>query len=176
MDRIPLRMTNRKNQSPITIRHKKSCAEGAGGKDKLHDQPNQSQNIEAASKVNQTRHNHRQAGQFLMLLFSIVLFINILLIGEKVLKNTPGWKTIGLAVILGWLSSMSVNLEENSAKQAVTTTLTMSLIALLIGTAIMLREAKKIEEPLLLVLVVATGTTATVVKNYLDVASVTRKE
>lgn len=111
-----------------------------------------------------------------MLLFSIVLFINILLIGEKVLKNTPGWKTIGLAVILGWLSSMSVNLEENSAKQAVTTTLTMSLIALLIGTAIMLREAKKIEEPLLLVLVVATGTTATVVKNYLDVASVTRKE
>ncbi len=142
----------------------------------FHNQPNQSQSIEVTSKVSQTRTKTRQAGRFLMLcLFSILELINILLIGERILKDTPGWRTIGLAAILGWLASMSANLEESDAKQATITTLVISLIALAFGVAGTSREARGIGEPFLLVFVVAAGTLATAVRNYLDVASVTKQ-
>lgn len=116
----------------------------------------------------------REAGRFLILcLFSTLLFINILLIGERVLKDTPGWRTIGLAAVLGWLVSVSANLEEHSPRRAAMATLAVSLIALLLGTASMMHEARGIGEPLLLVFAVAAGTAAAAVRNYLDVASVT---
>lgn len=174
--RIPLRQTNSQNHNPIAPRYKKSCMEGTGGKGIFHNQPNQSQSKEPDSKVNQDRHKTRQAGRFLMLcLFSTLELINILLIGERVLKDTPGWGTIGVAAILGWLISMSANLEESDAKQATITTLVISLIALAFGVACTIREARGIGEPFLLVVVVAAGTIATAVRNYLDVASVTRQ-
>lgn len=151
--------------------------EGTGGKGMLYNQPNQSQISKPESKVNQTRHKTRHAGRFLMLcLCSTLLFMNILLIGERVLKGTPGWSTIGLAAMLGWLISMSANLEERNAKRATTTTLAINLLALALGVAGTMREARGIGEPLLLVFVVASGTMATAMSNYLDVASVTKRK
>jgi energy-converting hydrogenase Eha subunit C len=131
--------------------------------------------FEAVSKANQTKQKKRQAGRFLMLcLFSTLLFINILLIGERVLKDTPGWRTIGLAAMLGWLISVSASLEEGDPKRAAMATLAVSLIALLLGTASMMHEARGIGEPLLLVFAVATGTVVAAARNYLDVAIATK--
>lgn len=70
---------------------------------------------------------------------------------------------------------MSANLEESDAKQAAITTLVISLIAFVFGVAGTIREARGIGEPFLLVFVVAAGTVATAVRNYLDVASVTKQ-
>jgi len=126
---------------------------------------------------NHMRHKIRQAGRNLMLcLFSAFLLISIFLIGENIFQGAAGWEIIGTAAILGWLSSLSVNLEETSPKSAWINTVFISMIAVIIGCAAAVKRKIGIEESQRLALIIAAGTTATAARNYLDVAIVMDKK
>ncbi|WP_298007190.1 hypothetical protein [uncultured Anaerolinea sp.] len=174
--RIPLRQPNRMNQIPDAVKNIKSCSDGAEGKGKPNSHPNQSQAIEANNTDNHMRPKIRQAGRVLMLcLFSTFLLISILLIGENIFQGAAGWNMIGAAAILGWLSSLSVNLEETSPKSAWINTVFISMIAVIIGCAAAVKGKIGIEESQRLALIIAAGTMATAARNYLDVAEAQKK-
>lgn len=177
MARIPLRQTNSKSHSPIMNRETKSCAEGGGGeKGKFHGHPNQSQTRETESTTIQTKHKTRQVKRLLRLFAFLVLFIVFTLIGEKILYDLPGWRTVGLAAIMGWLIALSVNLEETHPRNALQTTLSIELAMTVFGIATLFKEKGTIDTPWLLCFLIAIGSIATATINYLNVTSVTEEK
>lgn len=124
----------------------------------------------------QTKHKTRQVKRLLRLFAFLVLFIVFTLIGEKILYDLPGWRTVGLAAIMGWLIALSVNLEETYPRNALQTTLSIELAMTVFGIAMLFKEKGTIDTPWLLCFLIAIGSIATATINYLDVTSVTEEK